>query len=257
MVNSYKEIKKQIQTYPDAQKWNIAAIEYAFSKGWINAGQNEELLALEEKSHAEHKPAKAEPKEAEIVAEKSSEEKKPATEKPTERSVRDILMFSNVIFLIWAVGCQKEKGTGHFYGYEIDDQDKFAEKRRKDFPGIYSRGMTFRGILTWDDKVVTKNGNAFSSEERREPGIQFKARLFGIRVGDYYLLEMVYLDYTHDDRSNTFVGFYILMPGEEIERVVPVIKKNPKLMIDLFHKAFPGHDNSDGRLTIQQTEFDV
>ncbi len=80
-------------------------------------------------------------------------------------------------------------------------------------------------------------------------GPEFKARVFGRKIYKSYLFEMHYPDRTNDRRNGNFVRYSLLVPEDEIQEIVPKISGNPELLIDLFRKAYKGHDNSEKRDT--------
>ena len=81
-------------------------------------------------------------------------------------------------------------------------------------------------------------------------GPEFKARISGRKVEDGFTLRLIFNDRQGDQRDNSHTDYTLFTPQSETERIVPLVKNDPRILMEVFQKVFPDYDRSNGKLTI-------
>jgi hypothetical protein len=138
-------------------------------------------------------------------------------------------------------GQTEEKNVGkHKYHPDISEKELF----RFYFKSFSPKGEYSQEICAWTPEEFEDTINH-----------QFEAKVFGKKRGSSYDIEMFYFDNTHDDRNACFARYAIAIPEDKIDGIVPKIKENPELLLDVFRKVYPGYDNSKGNMTIKSVDL--
>lgn len=82
---------------------------------------------------------------------------------------------------------------------------------------------------------------------------EFVGRVHGKKMSnkDFYKVTLCFDDFRGDSRPESHTDYALLLfRRDNILEVVPEIKKDPSIMIDLFRRLFPTYDRSQGKLVI-------
>lgn len=85
---------------------------------------------------------------------------------------------------------------------------------------------------------------------RMSRGPEFFARVFGKNARDGFILKLSFNDRQGDHRGNSHTDYTLFIPEPEAERIVPLIKEDPAILIEVFQAVFPRYDRSGGGLGI-------
>ncbi len=105
-------------------------------------------------------------------------------------------------------------------------------------------------------------GREGTGQVKVEKEMEFKGRILGQTIDDgSYLLKLIYLDF-QEDRRGEYIYYAIVLPKEEVSKILPTIHRDPSIMITIFRKIFPHYkldspkdqlklyDRSEGNLAI-------
>jgi hypothetical protein len=138
---------------------------------------------------------------------------------------------------------QNESFVHHCYGKTLTLPFE-SYKEKGSFNAHSNFKIEYPGILYNDERINLPRETVWAGTELHDEQ-NFIARVFGRKIGDSHVFEMHYLDRTHDIRAGSTATYTLLVPKNEIQKVVPEISNNPELLIDLFRKTYKGHDNSE------------
>ena len=103
-------------------------------------------------------------------------------------------------------------------------------------------------------KIPPGDLGGYKSFKEKYLGEKFEATLIGRQIGKSYIFNLIYYDNTLDNRGYC-ISYGLLIPNQKINSVVPLINKTPEIVIETFRKAYPGFDESEGKLRIVKKEL--
>lgn len=90
--------------------------------------------------------------------------------------------------------------------------------------------------------------------DKETNGPEFKARVHGEKIPEGYKLKLIFNDRQGDTRGSSHTDYTLIIPKSEVQRIVPVIKNNPSILIEVFQNMFPDYDRSKGSLVMHPVE---
>lgn len=177
---------------------------------------------------------------------------KPATSARPTQNIVDRILASNS-YIHYFKGYDKDGGYNHRrlkIGKNADTspfESQFLNQGES--PGELIYGVPRNDITAKHSVGNFGNDGTWGKVDRENNQNHFLARVFGNPFEDSYLIQLTYLDPTGNTRSRHGIPFTysLIVPKEEVPIVVPTIKSNPEILIELFTKVFPGLDKSTER----------
>lgn len=136
-----------------------------------------------------------------------------------------------------------ELSTSPRYSHAVfgrfDVPGHYVQETRGNFPNLGG----YRGYAN-NEKEYTE------LFDRQEGGPEFIARIHGANIPNGFKLKLMYNDRQGDSRPASHTDYMLIVPSNEIERIVPQIAEVPESLIHTFRNVFPGYDRSGGNLQI-------
>jgi len=110
-------------------------------------------------------------------------------------------------------------------------------------------------IHDFEPRKTDEEGYYWSEKEYSElfhdrGGIEFQARVHGERVHSGFKFCLSFNDRQGDSRHGSHTDYILIIPTSEVQRVVPLIKGDLSVLVDVFQRAFSNHDRSQGKLSV-------
>jgi len=133
----------------------------------------------------------------------------------------------------------------------LQDQQSEISKEYDQFKNVHN-GLVGGTLKRLDDVSIDfKDWESNSSRDNN-----FKASVIEFDMGGSHVFQLLYGDNTYDER-NVYTTYGLVIPSEKSGEIVPQIRNNLAVLIDLFRAQFPNCDNSEGTLKIREDSGNV